>query len=93
MFVAGDTQQEKAVQPQRLRLAFGVLGFGGFWGFLGLGLRVWRLAKIQATARPDYLWPEIWSGRSKAAKKKEKQEWAVEKPKLDNARKLKGISF
>ena len=33
------------------------------------------------------LWPEIWSDMSKAAQKKEKQEWAMEKPKLDNARK------
>ena len=30
---------------------------------------------------------------SKAAKKKEKQDWALEKPKLDNARKLRGIYF
>ena len=30
---------------------------------------------------------------SEAAKKQERKEWAVEKPKLDNARKLKGIHF
>ena len=30
---------------------------------------------------------------SKAAKKKEKQEWASEKPELDNARNLRGIYF
>ena len=46
-----------------------------------------RLTKIQATTRPDYLWPANWMGMSKTAKKQEKQEWAVEKPKLDNARK------
>ena len=40
-----------------------------------------RRTKIQATARPDYLLPEIWSGVSKATQKKEKQEWEVEKPK------------
>ena len=45
-----------------------------------------RLTKIQATTRPDYLWPETWSGMSKAAQKKKKQQWATEKPKLDNAR-------
>ena len=45
-----------------------------------------RLTKIQATTRPDYLWPEIWSSMSKAAQKKEKQQWAIEKPKLENAR-------
>ena len=42
-----------------------------------------RRTKIQATARPDYLWPEMWSGMSKAAQKKEKEEWALEKPKLE----------
>ena len=57
-------------------------------GFLWFG---GRLTKIHATTRPDYLWPEIWIGMSEAAKKQERKEWAVEKPKLDNARKLKGI--
>ena len=42
---------------------------------------------------PAYVWPEIWIGMSKAAKKQEKQDWAVEKPKLDNAGKLRGIHF
>ena len=46
-----------------------------------------RRTKIQATARPDYMWPGIWSGISKAAQKNEKQEGVMEKPKLDNARK------
>ena len=50
-----------------------------------------RLTKIQA--RPDYLWLEIWSVMSKAAQKKEKREWATEKPELDNARRLRGIYF
>ena len=36
---------------------------------------------------------EIWIGISKAAKKQEKKEWAVEKPKLDSARKLRGRYF
>ena len=52
-----------------------------------------RLTKIQATTRPDYLWLEAWSSMSKAAHKKEKQEWAIEKTKLDNARRLRGIYF
>ena len=30
---------------------------------------------------------------SKAAQKKEKEEWAMEKPKLDNARRLRGVCF
>ena len=42
---------------------------------------------------PDYLWPEIWSSMSKAAQKKEKQERTIEKPKLDNSRRLRGIDF
>ena len=52
-----------------------------------------RLTKIQATTRPENLWPEVWSKMGKAAQKKEKQEWANEKPKLDDARKLGGIYF
>ena len=44
----------------------------------------WRRSKQQ---------PEIWIGMAKAAKKQEKQEWAIEKPKLDNARKLRGVYF
>ena len=30
---------------------------------------------------------------SDASKRKEKQKWAIEKPKLDNARRLQGIDF
>ena len=48
-----------------------------------------RLTKIQATTRPHYLWPEIWIGMSKAAKKQEQQERAIEKPES----KLRGIYF
>ena len=51
------------------------------------------LTKIQATARLVNLWPEIWSKMRKAAEKKEKQEWANEKSKLDNARSLRGIHY
>ena len=52
-----------------------------------------RLTKIQATTRPENLWPEVWFKMGKAAQKKEKLEWANEAPKLDNARKLKGVYF
>ena len=45
----------------------------------------WRLTKRQAISRPDHLWPELWRGMSKNAKLREKQKWAIEKPKLDNA--------
>ena len=37
--------------------------------------------------------PEMWKHMSAASKRKEKQKWAVEKPKLDNARRLRGIYF
>ena len=59
-------------------------------GFLGSG---WRLTNRQATSRPHHLWPEHWRGMSKNAKLREKHQWAIEKPKLDNARRLRGIYF
>ena len=49
-----------------------------------------RLTKKQTTSRPDGLWPE---NMSEAAQRKEKHKWAIEKPKLDNARRLRGIYF
>ena len=52
-----------------------------------------RLTKIQATTKPDHLWPEMWSRMSKAAQRTEKQQWAIAKPKLDNAGKSRGIHF
>ena len=52
-----------------------------------------RLTTKQTTSRPDTLWPEMWKDISDASKRKEKQKWAVQKPKLDNARKLLGIYF
>ena len=39
------------------------------------------------------MWPEIWKGMSDASKRKKKQKRAIEKPKLDNARRLRGIYF
>ena len=52
-----------------------------------------RLTRKQTTSRPDTLFPEIWKDMSDASKRKQKQKWAIEKPKLDNARKLRGIYF
>ena len=57
-------------------------------GFLWSG---WRLTKVQTTTRPDR--PEVWAKIGKAAQNREKQEWKNEKPKLDNARRLRGICF
>ena len=34
-----------------------------------------RLAKIQTTTRPDYVWPEVWTKIGKAALNRDKQEW------------------
>ena len=50
-----------------------------------------RLTKRQVTSRPDHLWPELWTKLGRNAKLKEKQKWSNEKPKLDNARRLRGI--
>ena len=52
-----------------------------------------RLTKRQATSRPDHLWPELWTKFARNAELWEKQKWAHEKAKLDNARKLRGIHF
>ena len=52
-----------------------------------------RLTKVQATTRLDNVWPDAWTKIGKAAQKREKQEWKNEKPKLDNARRLRGIYF
>ena len=59
-------------------------------GFSGSGV---RLTSKQTTSRPDKLWPEVWKHMSDASKRKEKQKWSIPKPKLDNARRLRGISF
>ena len=52
-----------------------------------------RLTRKQVTSRPDHLWPESLDEIGKNAKLKERQKWSHEKPKLDNARKLRGIYF
>ena len=52
-----------------------------------------RLTKRQVTSRPDHLWPELCIKLGRNAKLKEWQKWSNEKPKLDNARRLRGIYF
>ena len=52
-----------------------------------------RLRKRQVTSRPDHLWPELWIKLGRNSKLKEKHKWSNEKPKLDNARRLRGIYF
>ena len=51
------------------------------------------MTKRQATSRADHLWPEIWKDMSKNSQQQEKKNWAIDKPKLDNARRLRGIWF
>ena len=53
----------------------------------------WRLTRKQTTSRPDTVWPDMWKHMSVALKRKEKQKWAIEKPKLDDAIILRGIFF
>ena len=52
-----------------------------------------RLTRKQLTSRPDHLWPEFWKSMGKHAKLKEKHKWSDERIHLENARKLRGISF
>ena len=54
-------------------------------------VRDWQ--KYKATTRPDNVWPEEWTQIGKAAQKRAKQEWANQKPKLDNARRMRGFYF
>ena len=44
-------------------------------------------------ARHFVLLPEIWKDVSDASKRKKKQKWAIEKSKLENARRFRGICF
>ena len=55
--------------------------------------RCGRLTRKQTHPRPDIVWPDVWNHISDTAKKKAKQRWAIEKPKLDKARQLRGIFF
>ena len=52
-----------------------------------------RPTRKQSTSRPDNVWPDMWKHMSDASKKEAKRRWAIEKPKLDNARQLRGIFF
>ena len=52
-----------------------------------------RLTRKQLTSRPDLLWPELWTKLRRNAQLKDKQKWSHDKPKLDNARKIRGIYF
>ena len=48
---------------------------------------------VQTTTRPDHGCLEIRTQIGEATQKREKQEWANEKPKLENTRRTTGIYF
>ena len=50
-----------------------------------------RLTKDQTNTRPDHVWPEVWTQIGQAAQNRTKHECKNDKPKLDNARRLRGI--
>ena len=50
-----------------------------------------RLTRKRKTSRPDDVWPDMWKFVSDAVKKKAKQRLTIEKPKLNNARQMRGI--
>ena len=52
-----------------------------------------RSTRRQLTSRPDHLWPELWTKLGRNAKLKDRHRWSHEKPKLVNARRLRGIYF
>ena len=64
---------------------------GHLTGTHGLGVGI--LTRKQTTSRPDNVWQDMWKHMSDAPKNKVKQRWAIPKPKLDNARQLRGILF
>ena len=57
-------------------------------GYLWSG---WRLTKIQTISRPDHIWPHARTRIGKAAQRREKQEWAFEKPKIRICQKIERI--
>ena len=63
----------------------GSRGLSDSYGYMWSGERV---IKRQVTSRP-----ELWTKLGRNAKLKEKQKWSIEKPKLDNPRRLRGIYF
>ena len=69
----------------------------GFTRFISLNDRppdgcTWS-GRRQTTSRPDKVWPDMWKHMSDASRSKAKQNWIIEKPKLDYARQLRGIFF
>ena len=70
----------------------------GFIRFILLNERppdgnTWSGARLTRKPNTSRVWPDKSTRMSDAAKKKAKQRWTIEKPKLDNARQMRGIFF
>ena len=50
-----------------------------------------RATKIQKTNRPPTIWPEFWKALSTKQKEQAVKEWALEKPKLEQAQTARGF--
>ena len=50
-----------------------------------------RLTRKQLTSRPHHLWPDLWIKFGRKAQLKKRHKCSNEKPKLDDARRLRGI--
>ena len=48
---------------------------------------------MQATSRPEHIWPEVWSNVLKISRQKEKPHAATEKSEPDTSRQLRGIDY
>ena len=48
---------------------------------------------MQATSRPEHIWPDVWSNVLKNSRQREKLHAPTEKSKLNKSRKLRGIDY
>ena len=53
----------------------------------------WTQTRKETNSGPDNVKPDMWKHVSDAAKSKAKKKWAIEKPKFENARQMRGIFF
>ena len=86
------------LRPQRRRQRAGAWGAPDQTGSYPHLVRRTRYSgtppsRSSRTQDPTMYWPDVWKHMSDAAKRKAKQKWAIEKPKLDSARQLRGIFF
>ena len=48
---------------------------------------------MQATSRPEHIWPDVWSNVLNNSRQKEKPHAATEKSKPHKSRQLRGIDY